>query len=139
MNKSFFIAWVVALIVWMGGDFAVHGAWLASTYLANAALYRPEADQAQYLPWMIGAHVICSAAAAWIYGRGVQPSMAWLGQGLRFGLALAVLMVPQYMVYYSVQPLPLDLVMKQMGGETGVMLLVGLAMGFTYKLTDKRA
>ena len=137
MNKSFFIAWVVALIVWMGGDFAVHGTWLASAYLANATLYRPEADQAQYLPWMIGAHVISAGAVAWIYGRGVAPSMAWMGQGIRFGLGLALLVVPSYLIYYSVQPLPLDLVMKQCIGEAAVLIVLGVATGFVYKATAK--
>jgi hypothetical protein len=139
MTKSFFIAWIVAFVVWMGGDFGVHGAWLMPSYMANATLYRPEADQSQYLAWMIGAHVIAAGAVAWIYGRGVSPSAAWLGQGLRFGVVLALLLVPSYLIYYAVQPMPLDLVMKQCLGETAVLLVLGLATAFTYKMTIKTA
>jgi hypothetical protein len=139
MNKSFFIAWIVGFIVWMGGDFGVHGVWLAPSYMANAALYRPEADQAQFLPWMIGAHVIAAGAVAWIYGRGVSPAMAWMGQSIRFGLAMALLMVPSYMIYYSVQPMPMDLVFKQMAGEGVVLVVLGIATGFVYNMTGKRA
>ena len=137
MNKSFFIAWIVAFVVWMGGDFAVHGAWLMPAYLANATLYRPEADQMQYLPWMIGAHVIAAGAVAWIYGRGVAPGMSWMGQGVRFGVLLALLMVPSYLIYYSVQPLPLDLVLKQCVGEGAVLVVLGMATAFSYKLTAR--
>ena len=139
MSKSFIIAWIVGFIVWMAGDFGVHGVWLAPTYMANAALYRPEADQMQYLPWMIGAHVIAAGAVAWIYGRGVSPAMGSTGQGARFGLVLALLMVPQYLIYYSVQPLPLDLVMKQCAGEGAVLIVVGMATAFVYNMTGKKA
>lgn len=139
MNKSFFIAWIVGFIVWMGGDFGVHGAWLRDAYLANAAIYRPEADQAQYLPWMIGAHVVAAGAVAWIYGRGVSTAMPWMGQSMRFGLGLVALMVPSYMIYYSIQPIPMDLVFKQMAGEGVVLMVLGLATGFVYNMTQKRA
>jgi hypothetical protein len=139
VTKSFFIAWIVAFVVWMGGDFAVHGAWLMPAYLANATLYRPEADQSQYLPWMIGAHVIAAGAVAWIYGRGVAPAMSWIGQGIRFGVVLALVLVPQYLIYYAVQPLPLDLVLKQCAGEGAVLVVLGIATAFSYKLTAKTA
>jgi hypothetical protein len=139
MNKSFFIAWIVGFIVWMAGDFGVHGAWLMQSYLANAALYRPEADQAQFMPWMIGAHVIAAGAVAWIYGRGVSGAVPWMGQGIRFGLGLAALMVPSYLIYYSVQPLPLDLVMKQCAGEAVVLVVLGIATAFVYNMTGKKA
>jgi hypothetical protein len=38
----------------------------------------------------------------------------WPGQGLRYGLAVALLIVvPTYVIYYVVQPLPGSLVVKQ--------------------------
>lgn len=132
MSKNFLIAWVVAFIVWMGGDFGVHGAWLGPQYLALASLYRPEADQAQYLPWMLGAHVIMAGAVAWIYARG-QTAAPWMGQGARFGVAAGLLTSAPYLTYYSVQPLPMSLVMNQFVGNLVVMLLVGMATAFVYR------
>ena len=132
MNKKFVVAWIVAFIVWMAGDFAVHGAWLAPRYAALAALYRPEADQMQYLAWMIAAHALMAGGAAWIYARGVTAA-AWTGQGFRFGLALAVLYGPMYLIYYSVQPLPRTLVAMQGLGCGVVMIVVGMALGFVHK------
>lgn len=126
------MASVVAFIVWMAGDFAVHGAWLSSRYLALGTMYRPEADQMQYLPWMIAAHVLMAGSASWIYARGVN-STPWMGQGVRFGAALAVLYGPMYLIYYSVQPLPRSLVAMQGIGCGVTMLLVGMALGFMHK------
>ena len=136
MNKKFLIAWLVAFIVWMGGDFAVHGAWLASQYAALAALYRPEAEQAKYMSWMIGAHVIMAGAFAWIYARGVSAA-PWMGQGIRYGMATAGLTAPAYLIYYSVQPLPMSLVMNQVIGTVCTLLVLGIATAFVYKGTAK--
>lgn len=132
MNKKWMIATIVAFVVWMAGDFAVHGVWLASRYMALGALYRPEADQMQYLPWMIGAHVLMAGGVAWIYGRGVNSS-PWMGQGVRFGLAMSFVMGPTYLIYYSIQPLPRSLVAMQGVGCGVTMILLGLAMGFMHK------
>ena len=101
MNKKWMIATIVAFVVWMAGDFAVHGVWLAPRYMALASLYRPEADQMQYMPWMIGAHLLMGGAVAWIYGHGVKSS-PWMGQGLRFGLAMSFVMGPTYLIYYEI-------------------------------------
>jgi hypothetical protein len=136
MNRKFLVAWFVAFIAWMCGDFAVHGVWLSSQYLAIPTLYRPEADQMQYMPWMIGAHVITAGALAWIYARGVSVA-PWMGQGVRYGLGIAALTSPAYLIYYSVQPLPMSLVTNQVIGNAVVMIVVGIATAFVYKDTAK--
>ena len=132
MNKTWLMAWVVAFIVWMAGDYAVHGVWLSSRYMALATLYRPEADQMQYMPWMIAAHALMAGAVAWMYARGATAA-AWMGQGVRFGLALAFVMGPTYLIYYSVQPLPRSLVAMQGIGCGVTMIVLGMAMGFMHR------
>ncbi len=132
MGKNFFVAWIVGFIVWMGGDFGVHGGWLAGEYRALASLYRPEAEQMQFMPWMLGAHVIMAGAVAWIYARG-QTAAPWMGQGARFGIAAGLLTSAPYLTYYSVQPLPMGLVMNQFVGNLVVMVLVGMATAFVYR------
>lgn len=48
------------------------------------------------------AHVIMAGAFVWIYSRGVADA-PWVPQGLRFGLAVALLtVVPTYTIYYVV-------------------------------------
>jgi hypothetical protein len=83
--------------------------------------------------WMIAAHAIMAGAFVWIYSRG-RETKAWLGQGLRFGLAVALLaVVPIYIVYYCVQPLPGMLVVKQVVFDTIVVLLLGAVVAFLYR------
>lgn len=133
MDKRFFIAWVVVFIVWFMGSFVVHGVLLHADYLSLPNLFRTEADSQAYFPYMILAHVLLSGAFTWIYARGVE-AKPWLPQGLRFGAAIALLtVVPTYMIYYVVQPMPGDVVVKQIVFDGILMLLLGAVVAFVHR------
>lgn len=130
MNKRFFIAWAVVFVAWMAGDFVVHGLLLGADYAKLPSMFRREAESQLYFPWMLLAHVILAGAFAWIYACGVQ-SKPWLNQGLRFGLAVALLTaVPTYMIYYVVQPMPVALVVKQVVFASVLLLILGALVAF---------
>jgi len=133
MNRRFLVAWVVIFIAWMAGSYAVHGALLHTDYLKLQGLFRPEAEAQRYFPLMILAHVILAGAFVWIYSRGVE-AKPWLGQGLRFGVAVAALVViPMYLIYYVVQPMPGVLAVKQIVFDTIMTLILGLVVAFLYR------
>lgn len=137
MNKKFLIAWPVIFIVWLVGSFVVHGVLLNADYTKLANLFRPEADAQQYMPWMILAHVIMSGAFVWIYSRGVE-ARPWLGQGLRFGFVIALLtIVPTYMIYYVVQPMPGAVVVKQIVCDGVLLLVLGAVVAFLYRRDNR--
>jgi hypothetical protein len=133
MNKRFLIAWVVIFVVWFGGSFVVHGVLLHDDYAKLPNLFRPEADAQKLFPLMVLAHVILSGALVWIYSRGVE-NAPWLAQGLRFGLAVALLTtVPMYIIYYVVQPMPEATVIKQIVFDGILMLILGAITAFLYR------
>src|SRR5262245_49463936 len=100
MNKKFFVAWVVIFVVWMAGSFIIHGVLLHDDYLRLPNLMRPEAEAQKYFGLLVLAHIFMAGAFAWIYARGLEPK-PWLGQGLRFGLAVVCLaIIPTYTIYY---------------------------------------
>ena len=133
MDKRFFIAWVVVFIAWMVGDMIVHGMLLGPDYRALPNLFRPEADSGKYFPLMILAHVIMAGAFAWIYARG-REAKPWAGQGVRYGVAIALLtVVPWYIIYYVVQPMPGMHVVKQIVFSTILVVLLGLVAAFMYR------
>lgn len=132
MNKTFFIAWLVLFIIFMAGGIVVHGMLLNDEYMATG-LMRPAAEQEGFMAWMILAHVLMAGAFTWIYARGVE-NKPWLGQGLRFGLALALFCtIPMYLIYYCVQPLPEILVVRQIAYDTIMMLVLGAVVAFLYR------
>lgn len=133
MNKRYFIAWAVIFVVWMIGSFIIHGGLLAADYAKLPNLFRPETDAQQYFPLMILAHVILSGTFVWIYSRGAE-AKPWPAQGLRFGVAVALLtVVPTYIIYYVVQPMPGMHVVKQIVFDGLLMLVLGLAVAFLYR------
>jgi hypothetical protein len=130
MGKKFFIAWIVVFIVWFLGSFVVHGLLLHDDYARMTGMFRSETESQPYFPLMILAHVILSGALVWIYLRGVEPT-PWMPQGIRFGIAIALLtIVPTYMIYYVVQPIPGMTVVKQIVFDGILMLILGEVVAF---------
>ena len=133
MSKKFIVAWVLTFVAWMLGSFVVHGLLLGADYAKLSNLYRGEVDSQSYLPVMLLAHVLMAGALVRIYARGVE-AKPWLGQGLRFGITVALLtVVPGYMIYYAVQPLPGSLVIKQIVFDGGLLVLLGLLVAFLHR------
>lgn len=133
MNKKFFIAWSVIFVAWMAGSFVVHGVLLHDDYAKLPSLFRPEAEAQQYFPLMVLAHIIMAGAFSWIYSRGAEAT-PWLPQGIRFGVAIALLaVVPTYLIYYVVQPMPGLHVVKQIVFDGILVLILGVIAAFIYR------
>lgn len=139
MNKKLIIAWIVIFVAWFLGSFVVHGVLLNPDYTRLAGtLFRTPADSQHYFPLMILAHVMLSGAFVWIYARGVE-SKPWLAQGLRFGVAVALLTtVPTYIIYFAVQPMPGGVVIKQIVFDGILTLVLGAIVAWLYRGTPAR-
>jgi hypothetical protein len=133
MNKMFLIAWLVMFILYMAAGFVVHGMLLNDEYMGLPNLFRSPEESMPYFHLMIIAHVLMAGAFTWIYARGVE-NKPWLGQGLRFGAAVALLaVVPIYMIYFVVQPIPGELAVKQIISDTIMTLILGAVVAFLYR------
>jgi hypothetical protein len=138
MNRKFFSAWVVLFVAWFLGSFIVHGVLLAPDYMRLGNLFRAESDARQYFPLMILAHLILSGAFVWIYARGVE-SKPWMKQGVRFGVAIALLTsVPTYLIYFVVQPMPVVVVVKQIVFDGILLVILGIIVAWLYRTTVSR-
>lgn len=130
MTKRYWISSLMIFLVSMITDFVLHGLILHGDYAQVSNIMRTEADSQQHFPIMLLAHVCMALAFVWIYQRG-REEKAWLGQGLRFGLAIAFLtVVPTYLIYYVVQPMPGMLVIKQITFDLVRTAGLGVAVGW---------
>jgi hypothetical protein len=77
--------------------------------------------------WVIHlANLILAAAVVLIYVHGVEPK-PWLGQGIRFGILLALATaVPQALVEYFTYPIPSTLMVQWIVGEGVLAVLLGV-------------
>ena len=127
MNKSFMLSVVAVFVTVMILGMIIHGTLLHKEYTALVPnIFRHDEDAKGYFGYLLIAHLIMAIGITWMYRAG-RENRPWLGQGLRFGLALAAIVtVPMYLIYFAVQPLPSDLVAQQIVFDTIGMVIVGL-------------
>ena len=130
MNKKFIISWVAVFVVWMAGSFAVHGAWLSDIYATMPNIMRTEEASQGLFHFMLLAHIVMAGAFVWIYQRGTEDK-PWVQQGLRFGIAIALLApIPMFTIYYVAQQTPGALAVRQSIGDSLVVIVVALVAAF---------
>lgn len=133
MNKKALLSVVVIFIVSMGLGFFVHGVLLKPNYSQLPNLFRTEQDSANYFPYMLIAHVIMAIGFVWVYLKGKEDK-PFLMQGIRFGIAIAVLStIPTYLIYYAVQPMPAAVVCKQIVFDTLSVIFMGIIVAWLNK------
>jgi len=132
MDKRFWISVVVIFVVSLVLGWVVHGTLLEVEYARLPNLFRPVAEQRGYFPLMLLANALFALAFTWIYRKGLEPGKPFFGQGLRYGVAIAVLMtIPTYLIYYAVQPVPDGLVAKQIVYDVIAVVIMGIVVAWT--------
>ena len=134
MDKRFWIAGVVATVLLFALGFIVHGLILTGEYMNYKNLFRTEEAAMANMPWMTLAHVIMGFAFVWIYSKGVNDRDSWISQGVRFGSAAVLLViVPWYLIYYSIQPWAFSTTAKQIAFDAISLMIVAIATAYIYK------
>ena len=134
MNVKFIISVVVLFVLSMGLGFVVHGTLLSDQYSQLPNLYRTLDDSQNYFGFMIAAHLLIAIGLTWIYRMGHEAGKSWLAQGLRFGVAVAVLStIPTYLIYYAVQPAPQSLMTMQLAYDVPAIVLLGIVTALINK------
>ena len=128
MDKRFWLSVLTLFVLSLALGFVVHGLVLGPKYAELTTLFRPPAEQQARFLWILLAHALVALGFTWIYRKGLELGKPVLGQGVRFGLAIAVLMtIPTYLIYYAVQPMPGPLVAMQIVGDGITVVLMGVA------------
>jgi cation transporter-like permease len=126
MNKKFILSVFALFVVSMIAGIVIHGTLLGADYQALGPVMRPPEDAQGYFGWMLAAHLIMAVGLTGIYRRGHEAGKPWLGQGVRFGMWMAlVVTVAIYLIYYAVQPMPGMLVAKQIIFGSIAMVVMG--------------
>jgi hypothetical protein len=117
---------VGAFVLLAVGRYLIHEVWLKPDYMMHADTMRTEAAIFHRL-WILQlSNFLVAFAAVMIYVRGVE-AKSWVGQGIRFGILLALVgVIPQSLIEYSVYPLPYMIAVKWIIGEGGLAVLMSL-------------
>jgi hypothetical protein len=129
MTRKCIVSAAVMFVMAWALSFVVHGLLLAPDYAATAGM-RPPAEAQKIIYWIIIAQAIFGAAFAWVYYQGKEDK-PWLAQGIRFGIAVALLtVVPTYLIYHVVTPIALAVVIKQIVFDTIRVVLMGIVLAW---------
>ncbi len=131
MDKKFVVSIVLVFVVLVLLSYLVHGVLLMEEYNASApGVWRSLPDMQQHHLVLYVAQFLAAGAIVWIYRRG-RETKPFVGQGLRFGVALAVLLsVSTYLIYFAIQPITWSLASKQIVYDSCAMLLVGILVAW---------
>jgi archaellum biogenesis protein FlaJ (TadC family) len=119
---------VAGFVVQLGGLFLIHSILLKQDYINTASLWRTQEAQKARIWAVLLAILIYVVGAVLIYIRGVE-SKPWIGQGIRFGILLALVVV----VYGSLSgwvilSVPHMLVVKWIVCESILSVVFGLVV-----------
>ena len=130
MNRKFVISVIAMFVLSMGFGFLIHAVILHPEYAKLPHLMRTEAEAHKLFGLMFLANFMIALGFSWIYIKGKE-ARPWLGQGFRYGVAVAVMMtIPMYLIYYVIMPFPSDLVAQQIIYETIGVIVMGIALAW---------
>lgn len=132
--KRYFLGVVGAFVSLFALSFLLHGMALQAVYkTAPQAMFRPEAEFMQRFHFLVLGYVVFAFAAVWIYAYGVERK-PWMGQGVRYGIALWALgSVMPSLISFALQPWPADVTVKASAADLLIMVVTGLVIAAIYK------
>ena len=83
---------VAGFILQLVGLVLIHSVWLKPYYVAPGSIWRSQEEATSRVWAMLLAVLIYVIGAVWIYAHGVERK-PWVGQGIRFGIVLALVVV----------------------------------------------
>ena len=129
----FLLRTIVMAIAWFALGYIGHQLLLGRDYVAIEPIMRTKADMQAHLMFAPLSGLILAAAMVWIYAQG-RSAKPWLGQGLRFGVAVwAIASVPQYIANYTIEPWPGAFVIKILAWELVAALVLGILVASLFK------
>lgn len=130
MKPKFLISVLAVYVVNVVLSIIEHAVILTPDYRAIPNVMRSEQDSQGYLGFLMLGQFLISLAFVWMYQQGKE-NKAWLGQGLRFGIAAALLsFVSNHIIYHAVAQFPFNLMLKQIAMDFPVMICMGLTCAY---------
>jgi hypothetical protein len=116
---------IVAVAMFVLG-FVGHQVLLGRDYVSIEPIMRTKQDMQAHMPFALISCLCFSGALVWMFSQ-TRNSRPWLGQGVRFGVAVwAIATVPLYLTNYVIEPWPGAFVAKILVWEFVAGLVLGV-------------
>ena len=128
------LAAVAAWIVSIGLGYLINNVWLLRLYQANAWAFRRTEQITPLLPLGFGLQLLAFGAFAYAYARGYHGTGSRIGEGVRYGLVIAIMIDGFAIVWnYVTEPIALRLGILQLIEHVGEFGVYGAIVGLIYR------
>jgi hypothetical protein len=129
MDRKFWIALVVVLVVKVVWETVVHGVLLAADYAESAQLWRPPEEMKNGL--MLVVHIASAFFFTLIFTRGYEGR--GIQEGVRYGFFVGMLIaIPMAYGSYAAMPMPYTLALKWLLFGLLMYMVLGALLGLLY-------
>jgi hypothetical protein len=123
---KFLLRMIVVAVAMFALGYIGHQLLLGRAYAAIEPIMRNKADMMAHMPFALINSLLFSGAFVWIYSQG-KSTKPWLGQGIRFGVAVWMLaIVPLYLTNFVIEPWPGLFVAKILAWEFVAAIALGI-------------
>jgi putative flippase GtrA len=128
-------AWIVSIPL----GYLVNNVWLLRLYQANAWAFRRTEQITPLLPLGFGLQLLAFCAFAYVYARGYEGTESRIGEGVRYGLVIAIMIDGFAIVWnYVTEPIALRLGILQLIEHVGEFGVYGAIVGLIYRAKTNR-
>ena len=133
---------LAGLAVWVASlalGYVVHDVWLLRLYQANAWAFRRADDVLKLLPIGLGAQLLGCLAFAFAYAKGYDGGGSRIGEGIRYGTVVALMIGGFATVWnYVTQPIAPRLGALEVIAVIGQFGVYGAIVGLIYERKTDR-
>jgi putative flippase GtrA len=123
-------AWLASIAL----GYLVNDIWLFRLYQANAWAFRRPNDIAELLPIALAAQLLACLAFAMAYAKGYEGEGSAIGEGIRYGLIVAIMVDGFAVVWnYVTEPIALRLGVLELVARVGEFGVYGAVIGLIYR------
>ena len=125
-TTKFLLRILIVAVAMFALGFVGHQVLLGRDYASIEPIMRNKEDMQAHMPFALISCLCFSGALVWIYSQ-TRNSNPWLGEGVRFGVAVwAIATVPLYLTNYVIEPWPGVFVAKILAWEFVAVLILGI-------------
>ncbi len=130
-----------AFVALFAFEWVFHGQIMMDQYRATAAMWRPEAEMQNYWWVCVIRNLVTACIFACLYCRlcmncceGACP----VGKGIKLGAKLGLLLGVAAFGHYAWMPIPMNMALAWLAGETVKGMFVGAVIGMMFKCCKKK-
>lgn len=137
MNTRFFVAWLVAFLLWFAAGWVIEGELLINEWINTVTILRGWDGELARYHFMILPYVLWAGGAVWIHQSSGRYS-PWLPRGLELGVLMAIItIIPMRMLNYTTFQMPGAVLVKEVVWFVVADLIIGLAIAWIYRNADR--